>query len=134
MYFLLTGIYQHLPLACLEMSFFLNLMIIAYVNAQTYKTSNSRQVLSVALVSVSFIVFCGIIFYHVWDHLSKSCLKQPLAKIRNVFKKPQLDPTIDEVEVPLMCPGSPASICETSSVTVVSVVMRRESLLDSEDD
>ena len=134
MYFLLTGIYRHLPLACLEMSFFLNLMIIAYVNAQTYKTSNSRQVLSVVLVSVSFIVFCGIIFYHVWDYLSKSCLKQQLAKIRNVFKKPQLDPIIDEVEVPLMCPGSPALICETSSVTVVSVVMRRESLLDDEDD
>ena len=134
MYFLLTGIYRHLPLACLEMSFFLNLMIIAYVNAQTYKTSKSRQVLSVALVSVSFIVFCGIIFYHVWDHLSKSCLKRPFAKIRNVFKKPQLDPIIDEVEVPLMCPGSPALICETSSVTVVSVVMRRESLLDNKDD
>ena len=61
MYFLLKGIYCHLPLACLEMSFFLNLTIIAYVNAQTYKTSKSRQVLSVALVSVSFIVFCGIV-------------------------------------------------------------------------
>ena len=135
MYFLLTGIYRHLLLACLEMSFFLNLMIIAYVNAQTYKTSNSRQVLSVALVSVSFIVFCGIIFYHVWDHLSKSCFKRPFAKIRSVFKKPPPDPIITEdAEVPLMCPGSPALICETSSVTVVSVVMRRESLLDDEDD
>ena len=39
-----------------------------------------------------------------------------------------------DAEVPLMCPGSPALICETSSVTVVSVVMRRESLLDDEDD
>ena len=134
MYFLLTGIYRHLLLACLEMSFFLNLMIIAYVNAQTYKTSKSRQVLSVALVSVSFIVFCGIIFYHVWDRLSKSCLKRPFAKIRSVFKKPQLDPIVDDVEVPLMRPGSPALICETNSVTVVSVVMRRESLLNNEDD
>ena len=133
MYFLLTGIYRRLPLACLEMSFFLNLMIIAYVNAQTYKTSNSRQVLSVALVSVSFIVFCGIIFYHVWDHLSKSYLKQPFAKIKRVFKKPPPNPITEDAEVPLMCPGSPALICETSSVTVVSVVMRRESLLDDDD-
>ena len=31
MYFILKGIYRHLPLACLEMSFFLNLMFMAYV-------------------------------------------------------------------------------------------------------
>ena len=134
MYFLLTGIYRHLPLACLEMSFFLNLMIIAYVSAQTYKTSNSRQVLSVALVTVSFVVFCGIILYHVWDQLSKSCLKRPFAKITRVFKKPPSDPVTNDAVIPLMRPGSPALICNTSSVSVVSVVMRRESLLDDEDD
>ena len=134
MYFLLKGIYRHLPLACLEMSFFLNLMFMAYVNAQTYKTSNSRQVLSVALVTVSFVVFCGIILYHVWDYLSKSCLKRPFAKITRVFKKPPPDPVTDDAVVPLMRPGSPALMCDTSSVSVVSVVMRRESLLDDEDD
>ena len=133
MYFLLKGIYQHLPLACLEMSFFLNLMFIAYVSVQTYKASHSRQLLSVGLVSVSFVIFCGIILYHVWDYLSKSCLKQPIAKIMKVFKKPPPDPVTDDAEIPLMCPGSPALLCETSSVTVVSVVMRRESLLDDED-
>ena len=134
MYFLLKGIYRLLTLACLEMSFFLNLMFMAYVNVQTYKESNSRQLLSVGLVSVSFVVFCGIIFYHVWDYLSKSCLKQPIAKIMRVFKKPPPDPVTDDAEIPLMRPGSPALMCETSSVTVVSVVMRRESLLDDEDD
>ena len=134
MYFLLRGIYRHLALACLEMFFFLNLMIIAYVNAQTYKTSKSRQGLSVALVSVSFVVFCGIILYHVWDYLSKSCLKQPFAKIMRVFKKPPPGLITEDAEVSLLRPGSPALICETSSVTVVSVVMRRESLLDDEDD
>ena len=134
MYFLLRGIYRHLPLACLEMSFFLNLMFMVYVNVQAYKVSNSRQVLSVALVSVSFVVFCGIIIYHVWDHLSKSCLKRPIAKIMRVFKKTQQNVITDDSDVPLMCPGSPALICDTSSVTVVSVVMRRESLLDDEDD
>ena len=134
MYFLLKGIYRHLPLACLEMSFFLNLMFMAYVSVQTYKASNSRQVLSVALVTVSFVVFCGIILYHVWDQLSKSCLKRPFAKITRVFKKPPSDPVTDDAVVPLMRPGSPALICNTSSVSVVSVVMRRESLLDDEDD
>ena len=134
MYFLLKGIYRHLPLACLEMSFFLNLMFIAYVSVQTYKESHSRQLLSVGLVSVSFVIFCGIILYHVWDYLSKSCLKQPIAKIMKVFKKPPPDPITDDTEIPLMLPGSPALSCETSSVSVVSVVMRRESLLDDEDD
>ena len=132
MYFLLKGIYQHLPLACLEMSFFLNLTFMTYVNVQTYKASNSRQLLSVGLVSVSFVVFCGITLYHVWDYLSKSCLKQPIAKIMRVFKKPPPDLVTDDSEVPLMHPGSPALSCETSSVSVVSVVMRRESLLDDE--
>ena len=134
MYFLLKGIYRHLPLACLEMSFFLNLMFMAYVSVQTYKASHSRQLLSVGLVSVSFVIFCGIILYHVWDYLSKSCLKQPIAKIMKVFKKPRLDPITDDAEIPLIRPGSPALSCETSSVSVVSVVMRRESLLDDEDD
>ena len=134
MYFLLKGIYQYLPLACLEMSFFLSLMFMAYVNVQTYKASNSRQVLSVALVSISFVVFCGIILYHIWNRLSKYCLKQPFAKIMRVFKKPPPDLITDDAKVPLMHPGSPALICETSSVTVVSVVMRRESLLDDEND
>ena len=133
MYFLLRGIYRHLPLACLEMSFFLNLIFMAYVSVQTYKVSNSRQVLSVALVTVSFVVFCGIIFYHVWDQLSKSCLKQAFAKITRVFKNPPSDPVTDDAVIPLMHPGSPALICDTSSMTVVSVVMRRESLLDDDE-
>ena len=50
------------------------------------------------------------------------------------FKKPPPDPVTDDAVVPLMRSGSPALICETSSVSVVSVVMRRESLLDDEDD
>ena len=114
--------------------FFLNLMFIAYVNVQTYKASNSRQLLSVGLVSVSFVLFSGIIIYHVWDHLSKSCLKQPIAKVRSVFKKPPRDSITKDAEIPLMHPGSPALICETSSVTVVSVVMRQDSLVDDEGD
>ena len=134
MYFLLKGIYQKLPLACLEMSFFLNLMLMAYVKVQTCNKSMSREMLSVALVSVSFVVFCGIILYHVWDLFSKSCLKRPFAKIMRVFKKPLSGPITDDAEDSLLRSGSPALICESSSVTVVSVLMRRESLLDDEDD
>ena len=110
MHFLLKGIYWHLPLACLEMSFFLNLMFMAYVNVQTCEKSKSSRVLSVALVSVSFVVFCGIILYHVWDRLSKSCLKSPIAKIMMIFKKPPPALSTDDTEVPLMCPGSPSFI------------------------
>ena len=134
MYFLLRGIYQKLPLACLEMSFFLNLMLMAYVKVQTCNKSMSREVLSVALVSESFVVFCGIILYHVWDLFSKSCLKRPFAKIMRVFKKPLSGPIADDAEDSLLRSGSPALICESSSVTVVSVLMSRESLLDDEDD
>ena len=84
--------------------------------------------------SVSFVVFCGIIIYHVWDHLSKSCLKQPITKIMRLFKKPPPTPITGDAEVPLIHPGSLALVCETSLITVVSVVMRRESLLGDEDD
>ena len=51
-----------------------------------------------------------------------------------VYKKFPPDPITDNAEVPLMYPRSPALICETSLVTVVSVVTRQESLLDDEDD
>ena len=51
-----------------------------------------------------------------------------------IFKKPPPTPVTGDAEVLLMYPGSPALVCETSSMTVVSVVMRRESLLDDEDD
>ena len=133
MYFLLKGIYRHLPLACLEMLFFLNLMLMAYMNIQTCEKSQSRQISSIALVSVSFVVFCTIIFYHVWDRLLKSRLQQPITEIKKIFKKPMPCPITDGTESPLMRPGSPAFVCETSSVSVVSLAMRRESLLFDDD-
>ena len=40
----------------------------------------------------------------------------------------------EDAEVHLMRPGSPAIICEINSVSVVSAVMRQESLLDDEDE
>ena len=85
------------------------------------------------MVTVSFVEFCGIILYHVWNRLFESFLKRLFTKIIKGLKKPLPVPITDD-EVPLIHSGSPALICETSSVTVVSVVMRRESLLDDEDD
>ena len=136
LYFLLRGIYQNLLLACLEMSFFLNLMFMAYVNVSTqnFKTLNSSQVLSVAMVSLSCVVFCGIILYHVWDRLLMSRLKKLITSVKRIFKKPEPFFNSDGAEVALMRPGSPSFTCETSSVSVVSVKMRRESLLFDEDD
>ena len=134
MYFLLRGIYRHLSLACLEMSFFLNLMFMAYVNVQRCKKSKLSDMLSIAMVLVSFVVFCGIILYHVWDRLLKSCLQKITTKVKMLYKTPAPFSNLDDTDIPLMSPGSPAYICETSSVSVVSVVMRRESLLFNEDD
>ena len=91
---------------------------------QTCQKSKSRQTSSIVLVSLSFVVFCGIIVYHVWDHLLKSCLQQQITKIKKIFKKHIPHPITDGTDVPLTCPKSPALICETSSVSVVSLAMR----------
>ena len=136
LYFPLRGIYQKLPLACLEMSFILNLMFMTYVNAstQTCEMSKLSQLLSTAMVSLSCVVFCGIILYHVWDLLLMSYLHKLITYVKSIFKKPEPFFNFDGAEVPLIRPGSPAVTCETSSVSVVSVKMRRESLLFDEDD
>ena len=85
-------------------------------------------------MSVSCVVFCGIILYHVWDHLLKSHLQQLITRVKRIFKKPAPIFYSDDAEIALMPPGSPSIICETSSVSVVSVKMRRESLIFDEDD
>ena len=135
-YFILKGIYCKLPLACLEMSFILNLMFMTYVDAskQTCENSKSNQVLGVALVSISCVVFCGIIFYHVWDQMLKSRLQQLITRVSKIFKKPTPFFNSEDTENGLMRPGSPAVACETSSVSVVSVEMTREPLIFDEDD
>ena len=135
LYFLLRGIYRKLPLACLEMSFILNLMFVCYLNTSTHTCENSKsnQLLSVAMVTVSCIVFCGVILYHVWDRI-KSHLQQVITRVKRIFTKPAPFINSDDAEVPLMRPGSPAVVCETSSVSVVSVEMTREPLIFDEDD
>ena len=54
----LRGTYVHYFLAVLEVSFILNLIHLAHLNNKIYTE---------IIVSIVFLVFCGIIIYHVWD-------------------------------------------------------------------
>ena len=130
MYFFLRSVYRHVPLFCLELFFIINLLFLVHISLQTSENSK-RQVSSILLMSISFVVFCGIIFYHVWDHLLKSHLQQPIGKVKKIFKHP-LPSSSNNMEHPLIRPGSPSVECTTTSVSVVSVEMRRETLLFDE--
>ena len=135
LYFLLRGIYRKLPLACLEMFFIFNLKFTTYVNVSTQTSENSKSSIVVKVaMSISCVVFCGIILYHVWDHLLKSHLQQLITRVKRIFKKPASIFNSDDAEIALMPPESPSIICETSLVSMVSVKMRRESLIFDEDD
>ena len=106
----------------------------AYFNVQTSNDDDNskRQVSSVVLVSISFVVFCGIIFYHVWDHLMKSHLKQAITKVQKMFKKPLPLSNSNDMTLPLMHSRSPGDESKSISISIVSVQMRRESLLFDE--
>ena len=64
----------------------------------------------------------------------KSRLQQLITRVSKIFKKPTPFFNSEDTEIGLMRLGSPADVCETSSVSMVSVEMRRESLLFDEDD
>ena len=135
MYHIFKGIYRHFPLGCLEEFFVLNLMFMAYMNVQTSNDNDKLrgQVSSIVLVSISFVVFCGIIVYHVWDRLLKSRLQQPITKVKNIFKKSPPSSTSKNLEFPLIDPGSPDVERRSISMSVVSVEMKRESILFDQD-
>ena len=89
--------------------------------------------LSIVLVSIYFFVFCGIIFYHVWDCLIKACLQQPITKVKKIFKKPTSSSSSNDLELSLM--HSRSHVDETKVTTsVVSLEMKRESILFDTDD
>ena len=136
MYLIFKGIYRHFPLGCLEEFFVLNLMFMAYMNVQTSNDNEKLrgEVSSIVLVSISFTVFCGIIFYHVWDRLLKSRLQQLITKFKNIFKKPPPSSTSNnDLELPLIDTGSPDVQGRSISMSVVSVEMKRESILFDQD-
>ena len=126
------GMYQQFPLVCLEVSFLLNLALMAYVNVQISEKSK-RQVSSILLVSVAFVVFCGIILYHVWDRLLKSYSQQTIAKVKEIFKKPPPPSSSNDTELTSTLPRSPDVdvdvVRKSTTTSVLSMEMRRESLL-----
>ena len=136
MYLLLKGIYRHFPLDYLEEFFILNLMFMAYMNVQISNDTDKLkgQVSSIVLVSISFVVFCGIIVYHVWDRLLKSRLQQPITKLKNIFKKSPASSTFKNLKLPLIDTGSTDVEKRSISMSVVSVEMKRESILFDQDD
>ena len=79
MYLPLRGVYQQRPLACLELFFILNLILMAYINAQTFNEKKG-EALTKVLISLTFVVFCGILIYHVWDRFLKSRLQERIKK------------------------------------------------------
>ena len=101
MYVLLKGIYRQFALLCLEEYFILKLMLMAYINFQTSEKSK-RQVSSIVLVSISFVIFCCIILYHVWDRLLKSHSQKLIGKVlvTNMSKMPPPPSSYDDIELP----------------------------------
>ena len=101
MYLLLKGIYQQFPLLCLEEFFILKLMLMAYIILLTSEKSQ-RRVSIIVLVSISFVVFCGIIFYHFWDRFLKSRSQKIIVKVlfKNKSKKHLPPSSYDDVELP----------------------------------
>ena len=145
MHYILKGIYRHFPLGFLEEFFILNLMLMAYMNAQTSNDNDDSkgQVSSIVLVSISFVVFCGIIvyhvwdrliFYHVWDQVLKSCVQQTIIKVKKTFEKPPPPPTSNDLKLSLIDSRSSIDERKSISMSVLSVEMKRESILFDTDD
>ena len=145
MYLILKGIYRHFPLVCLEEFLILNLVFMAYMNAETSndKDNSKRQWSSFVLVLISLVIFCGIILYHVWDRLMfynvwdrlfKYNWQQTFTKVKKILKKPPPPSTSNDLELPFIHLGSPDVQRRSISMSVVSVEMNRESILFDQDD
>ena len=130
LYILLKGIYRHFSLDYLEAFFILNLMFMAYMNAQTSNDNDDSkgQVSSIVLVSISFVVFCGIILYHVWDRLLKFCLQQPISKSKKIFKKTPSPTSCNDLQNSSMNSRSPIGESQSITTTEVPMEMNRESI------
>ena len=145
MYIILKGIYRNFLLDYLETFLILNLMFMAYMNAETSNDNDESkgQVSSIVVVSISFVVFCGIIVYHVWerlmfynvwDHLFKSHWHQQITKVKKILNKPPPPSTSNDMELPLIDSGSSDVERRSISMSVVTVEMKRESILFDQDD
>ena len=126
MYLPLRGVYRQLPLAYLELFFILNLILMASTNEQTSNENiNSKgQALTKVLVSLAFVVFCGILIYHVWDQFKKSGLQE---QIKKLFKTQSNIPANDDNEIELKIPSS-------DNITYSVIPELHEPLLDDQKD
>ena len=96
-YFPLRGVYRQLPFACLELFFILNLILMASTNEQNFNELK-RQVSTIVFVSLTFVVFSGILIYHVWDRFLKSHSQD---RIKKLLKKQSNIPANDDNEIEL---------------------------------
>ena len=124
MYLPLRGVYRQIPFVCLELFFILNLILMAYINAQTF-TISKRQVSTIVLVSLAFVVFCGILIYHVWDRFLKAHLQE---RMKQSIKTQSDIPSNNDKKINLLT--------ISSDISIPSSIMPelREPLLDDEDD
>ena len=118
------GVYQRLPLAYLELFFILNLILLSCINKQTFIISKG-QVSTKILLSLAFVVFCGILFYHTWDRFLKSCLQE---HVRKMFKTGSNNLANDDNKIDLQI------ISSADSNTYSLVPELREPLLDDQND
>ena len=126
MYLPLRGVYRQLPLVCLELFFILNLILLASTNGHTSNENMNLkgQVTTKVLVSLAFVVFCGILIYHVWDQFLKSHLQE---RIKKLFKTQSNIPANDDNEIEL-------KISSVNNITYYIMPELREPLLDDQDD
>ena len=125
MYLPLRGVYRQLPLVCLELFFILNLILMASTNGHTSNENiNLKEVFTKILISLTFVVFCGILIYHVWDRFLKSHLQE---RIKKLFKTQSNIPSDDDNEIEL-------KISSVNNITYSIMPELREPLLDDQDD
>ena len=122
MYLPLKGVYRQLPLACLELFFILNLILLSSTNAQTFNEKKG-QVSAIVLVSLAFVVFCGILIYHIWDRFLKSRLQE---RIQKSFKTQSNIPADDDNEIEV-------TVSSVNNITYSVMEELREPLLDQND-
>ena len=126
MYLPLRGVYRQLPLVCLELFFILNLILLASTNGHTSNENMNLkgQVSTIVLISLTFVVFCGILIYHIWDRFLKSHL---LEQIKKLFKTQSNIPSDDDNEIEI-------KISSVDNITYSVMPELREPLLDDQDD
>ena len=126
MYLPLRGVYRQLPLACLELFFILNLILLASTNGHTSNENMNlkEQVITIVLISLTSVVFCGILIYHVWDRFLKSRLQE---RIKKLFKTQSNIPSDDDNEIEL-------KISSVNNITYSIMPELREPLLDDQNE